>query len=240
MSRKTALITGASRGIGKAVSKQLAEAGYDLILTCVHSEEELKSYSAWLEKEYSIHCQVFTGDLAEASNCELLFEQVTSLDVLVNNAGIAYYGLLQDMSPEELLYVCNVNLNAPMLCSKYAIPYFLQKGEGAIINISSVWGQVGASMEVAYSATKGGLNAFTKALAKELAPSGISVNAISCGMIDTDMNGHLSEEEKQDIVDDIPADRMGTPEEVAKMVLQIIESPRYLTGQVIGFDGGWI
>ncbi len=237
---RTALITGASRGIGKAIAEQLAIKGYNLVLTCVNSEEELRAYADWLTSEYQVRCSVFVGNLAEASMCQKLFEQIDSLDVLVNNAGIAYYGLLQDMCPEELLRILNVNLQAPMLCSKYAIPLFLKKGEGRIINVSSVWGVVGASMEVAYSATKGGLNTFTKALAKELAPSGISVNAIACGMIDTDMNGHFSQEEKQGVIDEIPADRMASPKEVAQMVQQIIDSPVYLTGQIIGFDGGWI
>ena len=238
--KRTALITGASRGIGKAIAEQLAMKGYDLVLTCVHTGEELKNYAKWLTDEYQVHCDVFVGDLAQASTCEKLFEQIESLDVLVNNAGIAYYGLLQDMCPEELLHVLSVNLQAPMLCSKYAIPLFLKKGEGRIINVSSVWGVVGASMEVAYSAAKGGLNTFTKALAKELAPSHIAVNAIACGMIDTDMNGHLSQDEKQAVIDEIPADRMASPKEVAQMVQQMIDSPVYLTGQIIGFDGGWI
>ena len=163
-----------------------------------------------------------------------------ALDVLINNAAISYVGLLSELSPAQWEKIVGVNLSAPLYCSQLAIPMFLSKKEGCIINISSVWGEVGASMEVAYSATKGGLNAFTRALAKELAPSGIRVNAISCGLIDTKMNAHLSPEEMQDVIDDIPANRAGEPADVAKLALQLAESGTYLTGQVIRLDGAWI
>ena len=237
---KTALITGASRGIGRAIAYRFAEAGYNLILTCEKSEKLLYDLSEELSKTYGINCRVFVGDISAPAKCNELFRGIDSLDVLINNAGISYVGLLSEMSDVEWSRVMGVNMYAPFFLSRLAIPLFLKKHEGRIINITSVWGEVGASMEVAYSTSKGGLIAFTKALAKELAPSNIAVNALSLGMMDTEMNAHLSEEEKQEIIDDIPADRIGDPKDVAELALKIAESPSYLTGQIIRFDGAWI
>lgn len=235
-----AMVTGASRGIGRAVAKKLASAGYDLIVTCVHQTEQLETLAQELKEAYGINCVTFTGDLSDPAVCADLFGRVNTLDVLVNNAGISKVGLLTDLSVEDWKEIVGINLSAPVYLSKLAIPLFLQKKAGCIVNISSVWGEAGASTEVAYSATKGGLNAFTKALAKELAPSGIRVNAIACGLIDTQMNAHLGEDEMRDLIAQIPADRAGTPEDVADLVLQLTQSGTYMTGQVIGLDGGWM
>ena len=168
-----------------------------------------------------------------------VYEQIPALDVLVNNAGISYVGLLSDMTPEKWHNVMHTNLDACFYTSKLAIPLMLQNHSGRIINISSVWGNVGASMEVAYSASKGGVNTFTKALAKELAPSNIQVNAIACGLIDTDMNKCFTPEDLEAVTAEIPADRMGDPEEIAKLAYQLATAPTYLTGQIITIDGGW-
>lgn len=168
-----------------------------------------------------------------------MFSEIRHLDVLINNAGISYVGLVSDMTEKDWDYIINTNLSSAFYTSKCAIPDMVKQKSGKIINISSVWGNVGASMEVAYSASKGGLNAFTKALAKELAPSGIQVNAIACGVIDTDMNKCFSMEDIEILKGEIPADRMGTIEEVGRLVIQIINSPTYLTGQIITIDGGW-
>ena len=169
-----------------------------------------------------------------------MFSHINELDVLINNAGISYIGLLQDMTVNDWHSLMHTNLDGVFYTSKLAIPFMLSKKEGSIINISSIWGNCGASMEVAYSASKGGVNSFTKALAKELAPSGISVNAIACGVIDTDMNRCFSEEERSNIINEIPFDRMGHPEEIADVVIQLINSPAYLTGQIITVDGGYL
>jgi len=134
----------------------------------------------------------------------------------------------------------NTNLNAVFYTSRLAVPYMVRQQKGKIINISSIWGNAGASMEVAYSASKGGVNSFTKALAKELAPSNIQVNAIACGVIDTDMNRCFSEEERAMLIEEIPADRMGSVEEVAQTVLMLLDAPAYLTGQIITVDGGYL
>ncbi|MCR5268106.1 MAG: SDR family NAD(P)-dependent oxidoreductase [Lachnospiraceae bacterium] len=237
---KKALVTGASRGIGRAIAKRLAQAGYDLILTCHRAEDELNAFAVTLRDDCPVDVKTFTGDLADYAVCENLFSGVDDLDLLINNAGISHTGLLSDLTSDEWERIVGVNLSAPLYCSKLSVPIFLRKKAGVIINISSVWGEVGASMEVAYSATKGGLNAFTKALAKELAPSNIRVNAVSCGLIDTRMNAHLSEEEMQELIGEIPANRIGKPEDVADLVLQLAQSNTYLTGQVIRLDGGWI
>ena len=236
---KTALITGASRGIGKAIAKEFAIQGYDLYLTCISSIEQLKDYALELEHTHGIRCLAIQADMGCYEDVANVFEQIPALDVLVNNAGISYVGLLSDMTPEEWHNVMHTNLDACFYTSKLAIPLMLQNHSGRIINISSVWGNVGASMEVAYSASKGGVNTFTKALAKELAPSNIQVNAIACGLIDTDMNKCFSPEDLEAVTAEIPADRMGNPEEIAKLAYQLATAPTYLTGQIITIDGGW-
>lgn len=237
---KTAFITGASRGIGKAIAKEFAAAGYDLYISCLSSEKILINYARKLESEYGISVTPLIGDIKDPKVVKDFFSEINDLDVLVNNAGISYIGLLTDMSDEEWNDIIATNLSSAFYCAKGAIPLMLHKKSGKIINISSVWGERGASMEVAYSATKGGLNSFTKALAKELAPSNIQVNAIACGLIDTDMNSHFSEEEIDDLINEIPSDRIGKPQEVAHLALQLVDGNNYLTGQIIGLDGGWI
>ena len=213
-----ALVTGASRGIGRAIAETLAGAGYDLVLTCSRTLPELSGLANSLEEKYGIHCTAQMADASDPVAMDQLFASLDHLDVLVNNAG---------------------NLSSCFYTSRLAVPLMLLKHSGRIINISSVWGNVGASMEVAYSASKGGVNSFTKALAKELAPSNIQVNAISCGVIDTAMNHCFSPEEMNALREEIPADRLGQPEEVAKLVLQLIQAPTYLTGQILTLDGGW-
>lgn len=236
---KTALITGASRGIGRAAAEVFAAAGYHLILTCNSSVEELKSLAESLTTRYMISCQAIQADAGDPDSVARLFKGIESLDVLVNNAGISHIGLLTDMTVDQWRRVLAVNLDACFYTCRAAIPLMLKKKSGRIINVSSVWGAQGASMEVAYSASKGGVNAFTKALAKELAPSNIQVNAIACGVIDTSMNSCLSQAELADLKTGIPADRLGTPEEAAQLILQIAQAPGYMTGQIITMDGGW-
>ena len=215
---KYAFITGASRGIGAAIAHELATQGYHLYLTCLTNGQRLQSLADELSQTYSVSCQCFVGDIGDYSFVERCFAKINTLDVLVNNAGISYVGLLSDMEVSDWNQVMHTNLSASFYTSKLAIPLMLKKHEGKIINISSVWGNVGASMEVAYSASKGGLNSFTKALAKELAPSNIQVNALACGVIDTDMNKCFSVDDMEILKGEIPADRIGTTLEAAKMV----------------------
>ena len=237
---KRILITGASRGIGRAIAIAAAPQFDELILVCRHSKDALNSLKEELESHYPVCCQTLLGDVSDPAFVAQLFQELPSIDAVVNNAGISHIGLLSDMTVEQWQTVLNTNLSSIFYTSKYAIPLMLKKKAGRIINISSVWGNVGASMEVAYSAAKGGMNSFTRALAKELAPSNIQVNAIACGVIDTDMNRCFSEEERAMIIDEIPACRMGTPEEIANMVSFLLQAPAYLTGQVITVDGGYL
>lgn len=236
---KIALVTGASRGIGRAIAEALAAEGYRLYLTCKSSGEDLTQLSHQLSETYHIESTPIAADMGDAQAVERLFSQIKDLTLLVNNAGVSHIGLLHQMSLPEWQNLMNVNLNALFYTCRLAIPMMLKRHAGKIINISSVWGNVGASMEVAYSASKGGVNAFTKALAKELAPSGIQVNAIACGVIDTDMNRCFSLEELEALRSEIPSDRIGQPEEVAELVLSLLHAPAYLTGQIITLDGGW-
>lgn len=236
---KKVLISGASRGIGEAIARKLAKEHYDLYLTCLHSEEKLHALADDLEQEYSVSVNAFLCDMSSEQEVEELFEHIPALDVLINNAGISYVGLLQDMSGEEWRKIIDTNLSSIFYTCKKAIPLMLKKHSGKIVNISSVWGERGASMEVAYSASKGGVNSFTKALAKELMPSNIQVNAVACGVIDTEMNRWLSEEERISLMEEIPAGRMGNASEAADMVSSILSMPPYTTGQIFTIDGGW-
>ncbi|MBR6328377.1 MAG: SDR family NAD(P)-dependent oxidoreductase [Lachnospiraceae bacterium] len=234
---KHAVVTGASRGIGAAVAESLAERGYALTLTCHSQGTRLERFAEELKEKYGIKCDCFCGDISEESFVDRLFKNIDPPDVLVNNAGISHVGLIQDMTLDQWNRVIGVNLTSAFLTCRRAIPMMLGRG-GSIINISSMWGTVGASMEVAYSASKGGLNTYTKALAKELAPSGIQVNALACGVVDTEMNSFLTDEDRQALCDEIPAGRFATVSEVAAAVISIIDAGPYMTGQVIGFDGG--
>lgn len=242
--KKNALITGASRGIGKAAAITFARAGYSLSLCCKNSEEQLTALAGQLQQEYGIQVLTFTGDVGDFLFVQEMvsktLEAFKQLDVLVNNAGISYIGLLTDMDIADWNRIVSVNLTSVFSTCRLVVPSMVSAKSGRIINISSVWGNAGASCEVAYSACKGGINAFTKALGKELAPSGICVNAIACGMIDTDMNRCFTEAEHAALMDEIPAGRMGTPEEVAQLALSLATGPAYLNGQVITLDGGWI
>lgn len=235
----TVLITGASRGIGKAAAELFAQRGCRLYLTCQHSMGELETLAEELQAKYHISCIPVLADMGDHKDVEDLFSRISSLDILVNNAGISHIGLLSDMTVEQWHRVIAVNLDACFYTCKHAIPLMLQNHSGKIINVSSVWGNMGASMEVAYSASKGGVNSFTKALAKELAPSNIQVNAIACGVIDTAMNSCLSAEDIEALISEIPAGRLGTAKEAAELILKIAEAPAYMTGQIITIDGGW-
>ena len=241
--KKTIVITGASRGIGKAIAIELAGKDTNIVINCVNNVDKLNEVKSIIEEKGSV-CETFIGDMGNYSDVQKMFDMCLQrfgqVDVLINNAGISVVGLFQDMTPEEWDRIVRTNLTSVFNCSKLAIPHMLEQKSGKILNISSVWGNVGASCEVAYSATKGGINSFTRALAKELAPSNVQVNAVACGAIDTDMNHFLEKEELEALKEEIPAGRLAKPEEVAQLLLQLARSDSYLTGQIIGFDGGWI
>lgn len=243
MSDKNAIVTGASRGIGRSIALALAESGYNLLISCNHSVDELKKVQSEI-LSHSVKCISFVGNAGDHAMAEELYqtarEELGEIHILINNAGISHIGLLQDMTYEEWDSILNVNLTSVFNMCKLVIPDMIARKQGKIINISSVWGLCGASCETAYSATKGAVNAFTKALGKELAPSNIQVNAIACGAVNTSMNSCFSAEEREALCTEIPAGRMAFPEEIAELVMHLINSPSYLTGEVIKMDGGWI
>ena len=237
------VVTGASRGIGKAIALSLATPDTALIINCSKSAGRLELVKEEIIKKGAL-CETFVGDVSNYSTVNEMFDLAISIygkvNVLINNAGIASIGLFQDMTPDEWQRVMNVNIGSVMNLCHLVIPSMVHRHHGRIINISSVWGNVGASCEAVYSASKGAINSFTKALAKELAPSNIQVNAIAFGAIETPMNAWLSKEEAEALADEIPAGREGTKEEAAQMICMVADAPDYLTGQIITMDGGWI
>lgn len=239
---KTVLITGASRGIGRAIALEFAKMKYNIIITCFHSEQDLYEVKEVITSA-GAKCYTFIGDIGNPECVQTLMKEIQSVfegvDILVNNAGISYVGLLADMTDADWNLVVNTNLSSVFYCSRGVIPYMVSKKKGKIINISSVWGNVGASCEVAYSAAKAGVNGFTKALAKELAPSNIQVNGLALGVIDTSMNACFTVAEKEQLCDEIPMGRFGTATEIARIVVNLASGNEYLTGQVITVDGGW-
>ena len=243
MKNKNVLVTGASRGIGRAIAIAFAEAGWSVGICCRHSAAELESLKKIIEA-MGRRCFACLGDMGNYEDARAFVTGAADflgpIDCLVNNAGISYIGLLSDMSPEEWNHIIQTNLTSVFNCCHGIIPGMVARQTGSIINISSVWGICGASCEAAYSATKSGIHGLTRALAKELAPSNIQVNAIACGAIETSMNAPLSAEEKSAFEEEIPAGRFGTPQEVADLVWNLVNSPSYLTGQIIGLDGGYI
>ena len=238
---KTVLVTGGTRGIGKAIAQRFLDAGYEVILNYFHDEDgAIATQNEFNELDY---CPVLMrADVSDEAQVKDMFAEIFrifgGLDVLVNNAGISKVNVIQDTTLSDWEDVVGVNLRGVFLCSREATRFMITAGGGAIVNIASIWGEVGASCEVAYSATKGGVIAFTKALAKELAPSHITVNCISPGVIDTQMNASLSDEEMEDIINQIPLGRLGNGEDVASAVLFAAESS-YMTGEIISIGGGF-
>ena len=239
---KVALITGASYGIGMAIAKAMAANGATIVFNDLKQELVDKGLAAYAEAGIKAHgyvCNVCDEDAVNAMVAKIT-EEVGHINVLVNNAGISFVGLLQDMSDAQWSEILNTNLSSVFYCCRSAISHMVSQKSGKIINISSMWGTVGASCEAAYSATKSGMNGLTKALAKELAPSNVQVNAIACGVIDTAMNAQFSEEEREALREEIPAGRFADSEEVAALALTLASGHSYLTGQIIGLDGGYI
>ena len=243
LSGKVILVTGASRGIGRAIAIELASKGAAIAINYSKDDEGAKATFENVIKNGG-YGKLFKKDISNYNNCRELIDEVIGtfgkLDVLVNNAGISKFGLLMDMSLEEINDLVNTNLMGAIYLSKLAINNMMRSG-GNIINISSVWGEVGASCEVIYSATKGGLNLFTKALAKEVASFNIRVNSVAPGVINTEMNNVLDSEDQEVLKNEIPMMRFGEAHEVARVVSFLCEDKcKYLTGQIIRIDGGFI
>ena len=238
----TILITGASRGIGRAIALACAASGkYNkIILNGGHDAAALEETSRLVSAAGDLLCVSALGDAGDLAFVQDMRRRFGPADTIVNNAGISRTGLLTDMPAAEWDEVIRTNLTSLYnVCHTY-VPDMVRNQSGRILNISSVWGQAGASCEVAYSAAKGAVDAFTRALAKELAPSRIPVNALAPGMVNTRMNSRLTEKETAEIRDQIPAGYIVSPEETAQAVLRLLEMPEYFTGEIVKFDGGWI
>lgn len=242
--RKTALVTGSSRGIGRAIAILFARNNYNVVINYNKSEEKAKELYKQLTEE-GLNVRIFKADVSKKEEATALVNytigQFENIDVLVNNAGISKPCLFTDISYEQWDEVMSVNLNSVFYVTKKALQYMMPNCSGKIINISSMWGLVGASIEVDYSTSKAAIIGFTKSLAKELGPSNINVNAIAPGVINTDMVKGLSEETMAMLKEETPLMRIGQPEDIAKCALFLAgEGGDFITGQVISSNGGFV
>ncbi|MCD7823158.1 MAG: 3-oxoacyl-ACP reductase FabG [Oscillospiraceae bacterium] len=241
---KVALVTGGSRGIGAAAAVELARLGYAVAVNYKSNSEAAESVCNEIRSLGGV-AEAFQADISDSRALDRMFSEIHSglgeISVLVNNAGVAYIGLLQDMSDNEIKSLSDVNLMGAMLVTRRAVPDMLRRHDGVIINIASMWGEVGASCEVVYSACKAGIIGFTKAFSKELGPSGIRVNCVSPGVIDTDMNSELTDETISELCEETPLLRIGTPSDVGKTIAFLAsDEASFITGQVISVNGGII
>ena len=244
MMAKVVLITGASRGIGKAEAEKFARQGYQVIANFNRSEKEMKTFSDSMQKQglalIPIQADVSNAEEAQKMVDETL-RQFGHVDVLICNAGIARQGLLTDFTPEDWRMMMSVNLDSVFYCCRAALPSMIRRKKGCIITTSSIWGITGASCEVPYSAAKAAVAGMTKALAKEVGPSGITVNCIAPGVIDTQMNGNLTAEVLEELKEETPLCQIGTPEQIADCAYFLAEdAASFLTGQVISPNGGFL
>lgn len=243
-SEQTVLITGASRGIGAAIAQRFAAVGMQIVIHYRDSHEAANEIARTCMKQGATVLTV-TADIQSHEQILKMRDKLEQMnmipDIVVNNAGISHYGMLSDVTEEDWDRVMNVNLKGSFLCTQAFMAAMVRQKYGRIINVSSIWGISGASCEVLYSTAKGGLNAFTKALAKELAPSGVTVNAVAPGAVQTDMMAAFQAEEIDAITNEIPVGRLASPHEVASLVyfLALPESG-YITGQIISPNGGWL
>ena len=232
------LVTGASRGIGKAIAQNLAKNENKVIANYNKSEEEAKL----LEKEFE-NIEIYKADVSKREDVHNMIQDIIGkygrIDVLINNAGISQEKMFSDVTDEDWNNMINTNLYSVFCTIQEVLPYMIAQKNGSIINISSIWGIVGASCESIYSVSKAGIDAITKSLAKELGPSGIRVNSIAPGIIDTDMNKNLSQQEIEDIKNEIPLEKIGRTAYIARCVEWLIND-EYTTGQIISINGGWI
>ena len=240
--QKVAIVTGASRGIGREIAKRLAKKGIKVVANYNQSEEEAIKLQEELKLE-SIDIDIFKADVTKRKEghdlVKFAIEKYGKVDILINNAGIAEYKMFVDETDEDWNKVINSNLYSAFMMCQEVIPNMVHNKNGCIINISSIWGMVGSSLEVLYSVSKAGVDGLTKGLAKELGPSNIRVNSIAPGAIDTDMNKNLTEEELKELQDVTPLGKIGTPVDISKCVEWLIDD-NFTTGQVISPNGGWV
>ncbi len=240
-----ALITGGAGGIGRAISVYFARRGYDVALQYNSGKERAEALATEIRSQFQVQAVAVQADFQDELSVKDMYEKVSlaigAPDILINNAGIAEQRLFTDVSAQEWQKMVNINLSAAFYLCQCAVPYMIKKQKGAIVNISSMWGISGASCEVAYSATKAGIIGMTKALARELGPSGIRVNCVAPGVIDTEMNAKHSEEVMTELAEETPLCRIGKPEEVAAAVYFLAsEEASFITGQTLCVDGGFL
>lgn len=244
MSQPTALITGASRGIGAATTRLLARRGYAVAVNYCRSQARALELVEELQREghtaLAVHADV--SDAAQVQKMvDTVLDKFCQLDTLVCNAGVAHFGLLSDLTEDQWRHIFGVNVDGVYHCCKAVIPHFVHNKAGKIITVSSMWGQVGASCEAAYSASKAAVIGLTRALAKELGPSGITVNCVSPGVIDTEMNASLGPETLVSLAEDTPLGRLGTAEDAARAIAFLAsEEAGFITGQVLPVNGGMV
>lgn len=238
---KIIIVTGASRGIGKEIAKQLSKKGNTVIANYNKSEKQVQELKEELEKE-NIKIDIFKADVSKRNEAQELVEYTIKkygkIDVLINNAGISQIKEFTQITDEDWNTMINTNLNSVFYMTQEVCKNMIHNKNGCIINISSIWGVVGASCEVHYSVSKAGIDAMTKSLAKEMGPSNIRINSIAPGIINTEMNKNLSEEEINNIKEEIPLEKIGKAQDIEKCVEWLIED-EYTTGQVISINGGW-
>jgi 3-oxoacyl-[acyl-carrier protein] reductase len=241
---ETILISGAAKGIGKAIAEIFARSGYNVVINYFKSEDAARQLAATL-KEQGLSAMAIGADVTKREQVEKMVDTVYgvfgSIDILVNNAGISTNKLFTDTTETEWDAMMDVHLKGMFNCSQMVVPDMVKNKRGKIINISSIWGMVGASCEVSYSTAKAGMIGFTKALAKELGPSNIQVNCVAPGVIDTDMMSSFSEEEKGMLIEQTPLMRLGKPSEIASLVFYLAQPDAdFITGQVISSNGGFV
>lgn len=240
--QKVAIITGASKGIGREIARSLAIKEVKVIVNYNNSEKEAIELKEELKKE-NIYIDIFKADVSKREEghklVQFALDKYKKVDILINNAGISEYKMFVNETDEDWNRVINTNLYSAFMMCQEVIPNMINNKSGCIINISSIWGMVGASLEVIYSVSKAGMNGLTKGLAKELGPSNIRVNSIAPGLIDTDMNKDLNKEELKELKEETPLEKIGIPQDIAKCVNWLVED-NFTTGQIISPNGGWV
>ncbi|WP_420976470.1 elongation factor P 5-aminopentanone reductase [Bacillus vallismortis] len=238
---KTALITGASGGIGKSISETLAAEGYNLLLHYHTNQNAAAALAEKLKEAYGVHAEILQADLSAPEGADKLTNLIVQpIDAIILNSGKSHFGLITDVDNATVQEMVQLHVASPYMLTRNLLPGMIRNRSGAIVAVSSIWGETGASCEVLYSMAKGAQHSFVKGLAKELAPSGIRVNAVAPGAVDTNMMNQFSPPEKKEIADDIPIGRLARPQEIADAIAFLLsEKASYITGQILSVNGGW-